>query len=861
MSIKTTQGIHKKDPIHRKKKSPTQRLLRVIGILLKRGILLGIVGVFLGVGGILLWIATLDLPDLDSFNDRKISSSTKILDKTGEEVLFDIHENVERILVDYDEISQDIKNAFIAIEDDKFYDHPGIDIRATFRAILFTGMKKLGIGNNGGVQGGSTITQQVIKNTLLTSKRSISRKVREWVLALKLEKVLTKDEILEQYLNEVPFGGSMYGIEQGAESFFNTSANNVTIAQAAYLAAIPNAPTYFSPYGNNTEQLEIRKNKVLLNLFKIGYITEDEYKEAKEEVVEFRPQEDSYAKSLHFVEYIRAYIEQKYGKDSIENDGLRVTTTLDYDLQKKAEDIVFKNAHENEELWNASNQGVVVIEPSTGHILAMVGSRDYGDDSVDGKFNIALAKRQPGSSFKPFIYATAFDQGYTDKSILFDLHTQFHEDCEPDNLVSDGVCYAPKNYDNLFEGPLTLRNALAQSRNIPAVKLLYLVGVRNAINLAEAMGITTLGDANQYGLTLVLGGGEVSLIDMTSAYGVFANDGVRNPYVGIIRIEDAQGNILEEYTPEPKRAISKQVSRTVSSILSDNIARTPLFGSQSFLYFGGNIDVAGKTGTTNNNKDAWLVGYTTSVAVGVWSGNNDNTPMKKGSSISGPTWRAVMSEALKEYPASSFKKQEQVVTGKPFLDGFWLGGTSFTIDTISKKLATEYTPEETKKEIPIPNIHSTLHWVKRGNPTGPIPTEETYDSLYVNWEYGVTTWATEKGYYVFNDLAQDQPEEEDDIHIPENFPEISIVFPENGQSYNENENLLITVSTEGEFDIASVEYFLNGTYIGKSTHGDFSYTLNLDEVNTSLRQNNVLRAVVIDEVYNRAETEIEIELL
>jgi membrane peptidoglycan carboxypeptidase len=860
MSHKSSQGIHKKHHKKKPKKSLTRRFFRLLSTILKRSIILSIVVAFLGAGGILMWIATLNLPDLDSFNERKISSSTKIYDREGEEVLFDIHENFERILVDYDEISQDIKNAFIAIEDNQFYTHPGIDIRATFRAIIFTALKKLGIRDDLRVQGGSTITQQVIKNTLLTSKRSISRKVREWVLALKLEKVLTKDEILEQYLNEVPFGGNMYGIEQGSRSFFNTRASDVTIAQAAYLAAIPNAPTYYSPYGNNKDKLDARKDKVISNLFKLGYITEEEYNEAITEEVIFRPKEDLYAKSLHFVEYIRAYIEKKYGKDVIENDGLKVITTLDYDLQSTAEAIVFDNAHENEELWDASNQGVVVIEPSTGHILTMVGSRDYADDSVDGKFNVTLAKRQPGSSFKPFIYATAFDQGYTDESILFDLRTQFHEDCDSSNLVSDGVCYSPGNYDGLFEGPLTLRQALARSRNVPAVKLLYLVGVRNAINLATNMGITTLGGANQYGLTLVLGGGEVSLLDMTSAYGVFANDGIRNPYTGIIRIEDAKGNILEEYKPQPERVISKQVSRTVSSILSDNAARTPLFGSRSFLYFGDRIDAAGKTGTTNNNKDAWLVGYTTGAAVGVWSGNNDNTPMKKGSSISGSTWRAVMNEALKKYPASSFKKHDKITTGKPFLDGFWLGGTSFTIDTISEKLATEHTPPETRKETPIPNIHSTLHWVKRGNPLGPIPTELNYDSLYENWEYSIDTWATEKGYYIFNEFAIDPPEEFDDIHIPENFPEISITSLNNQSEHSEDEDLEIEVEIEGEYDPETVEFFLNGTYIGESTGGDFSYTIDFNDLDISLRRNNTLRAVVIDKVYNRAEVEIEIEL-
>lgn len=838
-----------------------QKIARRLGSITKRSLtaILAIGLVLLGI--FILWLATLNLPDLDNFSERKISSSTKIFDRTGEIVLYDVHENVQRILVDYEEISPLIVNAMVAIEDQKFYEHPGIDVRATVRAISYTILTKIGLRNDGTIQGGSTITQQVIKNTLLNSEKRISRKMKEWFLALKLERVLTKDEIMTHYLNEVPYGGSMYGVEQGAQAFFGTTADNVTVAEAAYLAAIPNAPTYYSPYGNNREALETRKRKVINNMYNIGAITLEERDSALAEVVEFRPQEELFAKSLHFVQYVREYLETTYGKDVVENEGLRVVTTLDYELQQQAEEIVLEQALKNEELWNASNMGLVAVEPSTGHIITMVGSRDFGDDEVDGKFNIALAKRQPGSSFKPFIYATAFEQGYSDKSILFDVATQFQATCSPNDLTSNGDCYAPRNYDNAFAGPLTLRQALAQSRNIPAVKLTYLVGIQNAINVAKKLGISTLTDANRYGLTLVLGGGEVTLLEMTNAYATFANDGVYIPSTSILRVETASGEVLEEYKPERTQAISPQSARFVSSILSDNAARTPLFGSNSFLYFGNGIDVAGKTGTTNSNKDAWLVGYSTSMAVGVWSGNNDNTSMKKGSSISGAAWREFMDLALKKYPAKRFIPPENRVIGKPFMDGVALGGESFFIDEISGKLATEYTPDETKKEVIIPNIHSALHWINRSDPTGPIPTNPGAAPLYEHWETSVAKWVVENGIEFLADLVVARPTAEDDVHVPENFPEISITSLDQNETVDINNDLIIKSDIDSEYPIERVEVYVNGVFYKETSSSPYSVTISLNKNDfQNLPQSVDVRVIAIDDVYNRGEDVVTINL-
>lgn len=807
---------------------------------------------FIVVGIALIWVSTLKLPNLESFDQRKVASSTKILDRTEEVILFDVHKDVKRTVVEEDEISVYAKNAAVAIEDDQFYQHKGIDTRAIIRAVL-ANLRKAGFS-----QGGSTITQQVVKNSLLVQDKRISRKIKEIFLALKLEQKLTKDEILTQYLNVVPYGGTIYGIEEASQSFFGVAAADISLAQAAYLAALPNAPTFYSPYGNNRDRLDARKDLVLKRMLELGFITQEEHDEAIAEEVIFQPREQGFAKALHFVEYVRSYLEQRYGADAIENDGLRVITTLDYDLQKFAEETVLENALENEEQWNASNQAVVVIDPKTGEILTMVGSRDYFDEEIDGKFNVAIAERQPGSAFKPFIYARAFEEGYTPETILFDARTQFTASCPITQMNSNGNCYSPANYDNKYLGPISLRSGIAESRNVPSVKLLYLVGIQDALRFAKDAGISTLGDANVYGLTLVLGGGEVSLLDMTSAYGVFANGGVRNAPIGILRIEDKDGNILEEFNPRPQQALDRDAVAYLNDVLSDNEARTPLFGTpNNFMYFGEDRQVAAKTGTTNNSRDGWLVGYTPDVAVGVWTGNNDNTPMNRGSAISGPTWRAVMNEALKSTPNSRFDPPPAIDTAnlKPVLRGEWRGGETIVIDTVSGGLATDMTPIETQQEIVTINPHSILHWVDKNDPRGDIPQNPERDSQYDAWETAVQRWVLEHRNEL--DLNQeDIPDFVDDVHVEENLPEITIEEPGDGDSVSANTDVLIEVDTDGEFDIQKVNYFVNDAFIGTSDSYPYSFTFSPSEV-SSIRANNVLRAVVYDEVFNSSSAEID----
>lgn len=693
----------------------------------------------------LIWVSTFKIPSLDSIKERKVSQSTKIYDNTGKILLYDVFQNTKRTIVPFENISIHIKDATLSIEDKEFYTHRGFKPLSFLRAVV---VNLLSLSYT---QGGSTITQQVVKNSVLTGDKSLfggpSRKIKELVLSLKIEKVLDKDEILSMYLNEIPYGGSLYGVEEASQAFFGKTAKEITLAEAAYLASIPKAPTYYSPYGSHKVQLDERKDLVLQEMFEDGKIDEKELERAKKEVVTFLPRATFGIKAPHFVMYVKDYLEKKYGVEVLEQGGLKVTTTLNYELQSKAEEIAKKYADINKKSFNGSNDAFVAIDPKTGGILTMVGSRDYFDKEIDGNFNVTTAHRQPGSTFKPFAYAQAFVKGYTPETVLFDLPTQFSTNCPIDDFTTttDGKCYGPGNYDDKFRGPMTLREALAQSINVPAVKTLYLAGIADSITLAKNMGIGNLGDSNTYGLTLVLGGGEVSLLDMTSAYGVFATEGLRNPHTGILKVEDKDGNILEELKLRPTQVLDPEVARKISDILNDNVARTPLYGANSTIYFPGR-DVAVKTGTTNNYKDAWIVGYTPSIVVGTWAGNNDNTPMAKKVSglIVAPMWRAFMDEVLKTIPNESFNKpvKEDSYDLKPVLRGKWQGGVS----NITQNLVDESgVPYNSLQEVVSGGVHSILYWLSKDDPKGPQPANPASDPQFERWEYSVRLWAASQG--------------------------------------------------------------------------------------------------------------------
>ena len=737
-------------------------------------LIFGFAGLILLSAAVLIWLATLEIPDLSSFEERRVLQSTKIYDRTGEIMLYDLHQDVRRTVVPFDQMSPYVKNATVAIEDDQFYDHIGIDVKAILRAAV-SNVQEGDLG-----QGGSTITQQVIKNSILQREKTFTRKAKEAILALKLERLKTKDEILEIYLNEAPYGGTIYGVEEASQAFFKTSANNMSIGEAAYLAAIPQAPTYLSPYGNNREQLDNRQKLVLERMRTNGYISVDEYEAAKNEVVEFEPQLVSGIKAPHFVMYIREILAEKYGEESLAERGLKVVTTLDWSLQEKAEEIVARRVETNTEKFKASNAGLVATDPKTGDLLVMVGSRDYFSETVDGNYNIALANRQPGSSIKPFIYASAFKKGYQPSTMLFDVKTQFSTNCEPGDPSNESPCYSPNNHNNQFLGPVSMRNALAQSLNIPAVKTLYLAGIRDSLKLAADMGITTLNNPDRYGLTLVLGGGEVKLLDMTYAYGVFANKGVRAEPRSILRIEDNQGNIIEESQVKEERVLDENVSNMISDVISDNVARTPLWGSNNLLHFP-NRDVAGKSGSTNNFRDAWIMGYAPNIAVGAWCGNNDNSPMQGLSGlITTPMWREFMDVALENLPEESFSQPWYPTEGvKSVIRGQYIN-TDALIASSQNQNSSSTNQNGEEKPTPLQlndiynNIHTILHYVDRNDPMGPGPAAPGNDPQYYNWEYGVQRWkeATFGAYAsgatvsTSTEVVKEEEEEEEEEETP-----------------------------------------------------------------------------------------------
>ncbi len=772
----------KKKEKERKKKINIFKIIKVLSIV---GVI-SVIGLFLY---IFYWATTLEIPSVDNFDTRQVEQSTKIYDRTGEVLLFNIYGDKRRTVVPLEDISRHLRNATIAIEDAEFYQHKGIRptriLKAIFDNIIY-----------GTHQGGSTLTQQVVKNVYLTREKTITRKVKEWILALALEKKLTKDEILSVYLNEMPYGGTIYGAQEASKYFFGKDAKDLTLAEASYLAALPQRPTYYSPHGPNKKLLDKRHELVLSKMLEYGFINSTEYKNAMDEDVKFNKFKDYNILAPHFVFFIRDYLEQKYGKDAVLKGGLKVITTINADLQEAGERIIKEFALMNEEKFNAENAALVAVDPRNGQILAMVGSRDYFDEEIDGKFNVATAYRQPGSTFKPIVYSTAFELGYTPSTVLFDLQTQFSTNCAPDDFTMSSLCYSPVNYDGNFQGPITLRNALAQSVNIPAVKLLHLVGIKNALKKANDLGITGLNaGANHYGLSLVLGGGEVTPLELTGAYSAFANDGVYNPTVGILKVEDSLGNTLEEFKPDPKRVLTQQAARSINDVLSDNVARTPAYGSRSFLYFD-NWDIAAKTGTTNDFRDVWVVGYTPTLAVGTWAGNNNNSPIVKkvAGFVIAPMWRAFMDEALPLIQNKKFIEPGPLPEDiNPMIVGNW-----------QEAFAQAGGP------------HSILYFINKGNPQSTSPVTSNTDSLYANWEYPVQLWASNVN---LDNTLLNNTTVTDNI-LSKNF---KIINPKKGDIISAGEPLTILVSHQN--NLKSVDYYLNSVFVGSSNKTPYSITI------------------------------------
>ncbi|MBI2326880.1 penicillin-binding protein [Candidatus Curtissbacteria bacterium] len=630
-----------------------------------------------------IWYFTRDLPNPKLLETRQVAQTTKIFARNGK-LLFNIYTDQNRTIVPLSEIPENLRKATIAIEDKDFYRHRGFDIFGIIRATRNTLFE-------GNVQGGSTITQQLVKSVFLSPERTLSRKIKELYLAFRVEMAFAKDRILEIYLNQVPYGGTAWGVSAAAEQYFGKNVHDLTLGEAAFLAGLPAAPSFYSPFGQDPQRSRDRQKQVLRRMVEDRMISKEDAEKAGKEELKIKPQIND-IRAPHFVMFVREYLAEKYGETVAAQGGLKVTTTLDLDIQEMTQKQVAENVEKIKNL-RVSNGAALVTKPETGEILAMVGSKDFFDQSIDGNVNVTIALRQPGSSIKPINYATAlYRRLITAATVLMDVPTTFSAQPKP---------YKPVNYDGKFHGPVQVRYALANSYNIPAVKVLAINEVVEMIKMAREMGITTFEDESRYGLSLTLGGGEVKMTEMAQAFGVFANEGTRVYLTSILKVEDPDGRILEEFKPKTgRRVLPPEVTFLISSILSDNGARSAAFGSSSFLNIPGKT-VAVKTGTTDDKRDNWTIGYTPSFLVVTWVGNNDNTPMHPylSSGITGaaPIWNGIMKEILKDKVDEKFKIPSGVngieicsVTGGKKVDGcpsrfeYFIAGTEPKEDTFKK---------------------------------------------------------------------------------------------------------------------------------------------------------------------------------
>jgi len=591
----------------------------------------------------------LTLPPAEELGARSLFMSTKIYDRNGV-LLYEVFDASagRRTVVPLEDIPEHLVHATVATEDKTFYSNPGFDPFAIARSLW------LNFSEGEIVSGASTITQQLVKTIFLSPEQTYTRKIQEAVLAQEITRRYTKDQILEIYLNEIYYGNMAYGIEAAAETYFGKQARDLTLAEASLLAGLPQSPSIYDPY-TNLEGAK-RRQEVVLNLMaKEGYITWSEANEAWSQELDFTPLRVD-MRAPHFVVYVQKLLEEKYGTEMVYRGGLRVHTTLDLEMQAIAQEVARERIAELADR-QVSNATVVSVVPQSGEILVMLGSIDFWNEEIDGQVNVALALRQPGSSIKPVNYLAAFEKGWTAATLIMDVQTEFPN--------PTGPSYIPKNYDGKEHGPVLVRQALACSYNIPAVKTLQFVGVPDMIAMAQRLGINTFTDPERYGLSLTLGGGEVMLLEHTGAYAVFANGGVRIPPVAILKIEDSQGEVIEEYAPpEGEQVISPQHAYLMTSILSDNEARTPAFGSDNPLHLS--RPAAAKTGTTDDWKDSWTVGYTPDLVTGVWVGNSDNTPMDHvvGSTGAGHIWHDFMERVLADTPSRDFPVPSGLVTAR-----------------------------------------------------------------------------------------------------------------------------------------------------------------------------------------------------
>lgn len=768
--------------------------------------------------------------------------STKILDRNGN-TLYDIYANQNRTPVALTDIPLYLKQATISVEDKNFYTHQGFDPVGMLRGFsrIFT---------TGRAEGGSTLTQQLVKNVLLTNDRSIIRKIKEFVLAIQIEKKYTKDQILQMYLNEVPYGGTSWGVGAAAETYFGKDVKDLDLVESAILAGMPQAPSTYSPY-SSTPKAYIQRTKDVLRLMQAnGYITKDQETAADAALpnVQFQPKGASLS-APHFVQYVQKILEDNYGATAVEQGGLTVTTTLNLDLQEKAQQIVTDEIAKVEK-QHITNGAAVVIDPETGEILAMVGSKNFAATDYDGQVNVTTSLRQPGSSFKPFTYVTAFKEGYTASTLIIDVPTTFPGGVgQPD--------YNPVNYDGKYVGPIQVRYALGNSRNLPAVKMLARVGIKDVLTTATDLGITTLPPTTdtlkRVGLSLTLGGGEVRLIDMADAYSTFVNKGYHVNPIAILKVTDINGKVLEDNTPQKgKKVLTDEQAFLIDDILSDNNARSATFGTNSQLNLP---NVMVKTGTTNDKRDNWTIGGNDNAMVGVWVGNNDNTPMLNvASGVSGasPIWRRITQEALKGKPSVSFQVPPNIVQqsvdavsgyqahdGFPSRNEYFIKGTEPGVDPahVMLKLCKEDGNLATPGQIDAGDYNSKEFFIfKETDPTA-APGGPN------KWQEGIDNWINGQG-----DSKYHPPTSYCGSGNPVN---VQFVSPTD-QSSNVPNNITIKFTADSTNDITQADLYIDGTKATSFSSIPYEYSTTLsDGVHT-------LRAVATDSAGKQSDRTITI---
>ncbi len=826
----------------------------VIKNLILLAIALGLLGsIFLL--GLFAWYSR-DLPNPDQLLQRDVAQATKIYDRTGTHLLYEIYGEENRTLVKMQEgfckdddrletnpegIPLFMTQAVLTAEDRAFCSHNGFTVKGILRAVIFLGKRG----------GGSTLTQQLVKNAILTNEQHLSRKIKELILSVALERKYSKDEILQIYFNEIPYGSTYYGIQSASQNFYGKNVNELSLAEAATLAGLPQLPTY---YINNPDDLRARRDWILDSMADLGYITEEQATAAKTEDTPLHITTKGSFTAPHFVMWVKGMLEETFGTSTVETGGLKVITTLDYDKQTYAEEAVTHGVETYGFSYNFTNAGLLAQNPRTGEILAMVGSPDFTNDDIDGQVNVTLQPLQPGSSIKPIVYAAAFEKGYTPNTLLWDVNTTFPTETTP---------YTPFNYDGGEHGMVSMRTALQGSLNIPAVKTLYLVGIDNAIAFAKRLGYTTFTDRSRIGLSMVLGGAEVTMLDHVGAYGTLANNGVYHDYQAILRVEDADGKelfVFDEAHPVGKNVLDANIAAITSNVLSDNAARAYVFGPSNYLTLA-DRPVAAKTGTTNNYKDAWTMGYTPSLTAGVWVGNASGALMKAGadgSKIAAPIWNEFMKRSLQGTTVEGFSAPTIPTTGKNVLDG-QIAATTVTIDRASGKLATDRTPNAYRQTLSCGEFHSILKYIDILNPLGDAPKNPEGDTQYIAWETGIQNYITthnanlKPGEVALENCTA--PTEEDDVHIKKNEPEIKITSPDN----NDEVERTFTVQYSGEVrrSFGHVEFLIDNTYVASSS--------SLDEGNVSLPSwvgvgRHTLTTTIYDDVGNSASDDVTIQV-